>query len=452
MGRSGDMTPARRTPDTVIERVAVAAAMLLPVGFLYTRGGSEILIAIIDAMFLVHCTMHGRWSWLRNPWMLMASAWWGWVVLCSTLIAAAGPGGDWHSWGQALLIGRFFVLVAALAEWLLKERAVRRAMAWMVAACAAWIVVQSWQQYLLGTNIFGEPRWGDGALTGPFNRPRAGPALVLILFPAMLPPVLTLLDRRGWWPRITALLLALLGVATVVLIGQRMPAVLTALGLVVCGVLLPRLRPVVIAVAVLVVALLAAMPVLSPPTFAKLVVHFSDQMAHFAQSPYGLLYVRATVMSLDHPLIGLGFDGFRHGCYDALYQRGLPWLGISDAQAGGPAGCSIHPHNHYLEAATSGGIPGLLLFCAMVGSWLVTLGRGLLRDPAGRRVALFTAVLIAVWPLASTSAFFTLPNAGWLFLLLGAGLAETARATEADEAMPGPTHQRTHGVRHPVIH
>jgi O-antigen ligase len=187
----------------------------------------------------------------------------------------------------------------------------------------------------------------------------------------------------------------------------------------------------VVTVAILGAALLIATPLLSPPTFAKLVVHFSDQMAHFGRSAYGLLYVRATVMSLDHPLIGLGFDGFRHGCYDALYQRGIPWLGISDAQAAGPAGCSIHPHNHYLEAATSGGIPGLLLFCAVVGSWLATLGRGLLRDPAAHRVALFTAVLIAVWPLASTSAFFTLPNAGWLFLLLGAGLAEARDRVQA---------------------
>jgi hypothetical protein len=36
-------------------------------------------------------------------------------------------------------------------------------------------------------------------------------------------------------------------------------------------------------------------------------------------------------------------------------------------------------------------------------------------------------VCIAFWPIASTTGLFTLPNAGWLFLLIGWGLAEHQR-------------------------
>jgi O-antigen ligase len=157
------------------------------------------------------------------------------------------------------------------------------------------------------------------------------------------------------------------------------------------------------------------------------VVHFAEQMRHFPQSPYGLLYTRATVMGLEHPVAGLGFDGFRHGCGQAAYQHGLAWLGVTDAQADVTIACSIHPHNHYLEAFTSGGVPGLVLFCIMVGTWLATLGRSLLRRAPPEQVACFIGVLLGVWPFASTSAFFTLPNAGWLFLVLGTGLSLTAR-------------------------
>jgi hypothetical protein len=430
MDSSGNVSRSRPAWHDSIKRLAVPATLLLPFCLLYTRGGSEILIAGIDVLFLIHCARRGGWSWIGQPWVLTGLAWWGWLLLCSAWPTTSGAETG-HAWIQALLVGRFFLLAAALAEWLLVRDTVRRGLVGVIAACAAWIVLESWQQGLFGYNIFGQPRWGDGALTGPFNRPRAGPALVLILFPAMLPPALALLRRPDIGARLGALLLTVLGTATMILIGQRMPALLAGLGLLVCAALLPRLRPFVLAAVVLGVGLLAALPLLSPPTFAKLVVHFSDQMAHFSQSPYGQLYIRATVMSLDHPLLGLGFDGFRHACNGAIYQHGLPWLGITDAQAAGSDGCSIHPHNHYLEAATSGGIPGLLLFCVMVGSWLVTLGRGLLHNPAGLRVALFTALLIAVWPLASTSAFFTLPNAGWLFVLLGAGLAETASVATA---------------------
>jgi hypothetical protein len=40
------------------------------------------------------------------------------------------------------------------------------------------------------------------------------------------------------------------------------------------------------------------------------------------------------------------------------------------------------------------------------------------------RVALFAAALIQLWPIASTTAFTSMPTGGWSFLLLGWGLAE----------------------------
>ena len=431
-----DMAMARSTSDGLLRRGAAAAALLSPLAFLYTRGGSEVLIGVVDALFLARCVLHRRWSWLRRPWMAAALAWWSWMILASTPIAALGLGeSGWHSWGQSLAMGRFFLFAAALADWLLLDRDAERRLGWSVSATAAWIGLQCWEQYLLGANIFGWPRWGDGALTGPFRGPRAGPPLVLLLFPAMLPPVMRLLRQPGAAARLLAAAIAVSGVATMILIGQRMPALLTLLGLLSCGVLIRQLRLIVLATLVIGAALLAATPVLSPPTFDKLVLRFSAQVGHFSETQYGLLYIRAAVMTLDHPLTGLGFDGFRQNCDDPRYQRGLPELGVRDADAAGPLGCSLHPHNHYLEAATAGGLPGLLLFSAMVLAWLITLGRGLFRDPEPRRVGLFTSLLIALWPLASTSAFFTLPNAGWMFLLLGWGVARSARWHARD----GPT-------------
>ena len=446
------------------DRLVAAAFLALPVAILYTRAGSEILIALLDVAFLADCARRSNWAWLRRFWVVAATAWWVWLVICSvpfTLHAGAGPvaaalaGRRWSSCLQALVAVRFLLLAAAAATWLPDRPALRRGLGWMVAAAAAWVALECWQQYLLGRNLFGWPRWGDGALTGPFRQPRAGPALVLILFPAILPPTLALLARPNarpslksglssgltpdlhpdlhpnrrpglnpdLAPRLAAAGLVLFATATMILIGQRMPALLTGVGLIACGVLLPRTRPAVLATIILAAVLLAALPAISPPTFAKLVLKFARQLAHFGSTPYGDILVRATVMTKAHPVLGLGFDGFRHGCDDPAYQHGLRWLGGAPLGPTDRSGCNIHPHNHYLEAATSGGLPGLLLFCATVLAWLATLGRGLLRRPDPQRAALFIAALLALWPLASTSAFFTLPNAGWFFLLLGAGLA-----------------------------
>ena len=405
--------------SSTLDRLAIGSVLVLPLALLTTRGGAEILIGAVDAMFLLQLARHPT-SWPPRQVVLATAAWWGWTIFASLRQVALGA----HGLIEALLMGRFFLFAAALSGWLLRTAAARRAIALSVAAAAVWIALECWQQYLTGADMFGWPRYGDGALTGPFEGPRAGPVLVLILFPALLPPVMTLLGRPDATSKAAAGLLATWAAATMILIGQRMPAVLTLLGLLTCAILLRPVRPIVGVTAVLCAILLALTPVISPPTFAKLVVHFSDQMSHFDQSAYGQIYARATVMTLAHPWAGLGFDGFRVNCDAAQYRHGLVWLGLSDRAAAGPEGCNIHPHNHYLEAATAGGVTGLLLFSAAVLTWLAALGRGLLSHPSARRAGLFIAILLAVWPFASTSAFFTLPNAGWTFLLLGWGFAE----------------------------
>jgi O-antigen ligase len=119
--------------------------------------------------------------------------------------------------------------------------------------------------------------------------------------------------------------------------------------------------------------------------------------------------------------MGLGFDAFRRGCADPAAVQGLPWLGVSLAQARAATdACNIHPHNYYLEAADNGGVPLLLLFIAMVGAAGLSLSRGKLD---AMRAGLLVGFVLAFWPLASTSAFTSMPNAGWIFLLLGLALA-----------------------------
>jgi O-antigen ligase len=156
------------------------------------------------------------------------------------------------------------------------------------------------------------------------------------------------------------------------------------------------------------------------------VLKFSDQMDHFATSQYGELYARALEIGEQHPVSGRGFDGFRTGCTMPRYFRAS--FDGRQPDGGGAVICAQHPHNFYAQALDEGGFPGLILFAALAIAWLMPLGRGLWRNPQPLRVGLFTSILIQLWPLASTSAFTSMPMGGWFFLLLGWGLAE-ARAT-----------------------
>ena len=242
-----------------------------------------------------------------------------------------------------------------------------------------------------------------------------------------------------------ALLPLLLGIATVVLAGQRMPLLLCLLGLLVSGLLLRRLRPVVLAALLAAPVLVAVSAVVSPHSFGHLVTLFGRQMRHFGQSSYGLIYLRALSIGLSNPLAGLGFDGFRHGCPLPAYFRDWPPWGPPSGTGGGAWICVQHAHNHYLQALTDAGVPGLLLFCALVASWLVALAPGLADRDRGAvlqawRVGLFAAVFVHEWPVASASAFTNMPLGGWFFLLLGVGLAEAGAAPHP----PGPPGSASH--------
>jgi hypothetical protein len=417
----------------LLDRIALAALLLVTPALLNARALADILISVTALLFLTQCVREGDWRWLRRGWVPFAIAWWIWEMICSLPVPPLLQG-SWHVFGQALVMVRFFVFAAALENRFLREPRARRWLLWMVQAVAAYIGIQCLYQFATGRNFFGFGRWSDGELTGPFYKPRAGPELLRILFPALLPPVMTLIARPGWVARIGGVLLAALGIAIMVLIGQRMPVLLTGLGLIVAALLLPKLRVVAMVALVAGGLVLAASPVISPPTYYRLVEKFSHQMEHFKTSPYGYIMARAEEITVQHPVFGRGFDGFRTGCPMFRYWRGWGWPSIADT-GGGPAICKQHPHNFFLQASTDGGYPGLVLFSLLCLAWLRDMGRGLWRRPDALRAGLFIAALIHLWPIASTSAFTSLPVSGYFFVILGWGLAE-ARWRNAAQASP----------------
>ena len=404
-----------------LHRAAVAAIWALPVFLFYGRAIADILVTSTGLMFLLHSALSRDWAWTRRRWVWCALAFWLVQLLAS---AITGPA---HSVLQALAVIRLFLFVAALEAWVLPGCSAQRGLRLVFVVLAAWVVLEVWQQYAFGTNLLGYGRWTDGALTGPFEKPRAGAILVSLAVPAVFPLVIRVLQRAS--PATSALAAScfVLLLATMMLAGQRMPTLLMVLAMTLTGALVPRLRrPLLIAAGVAIAALLA-LPVLSPPAYAKLVVKFAEQMANFPDSPYGQLYVRAAVMVGMNPLYGLGFDGFRALCPSPQYFHALPALGIVNTEIGAAA-CNIHPHNYYMEVAVMGGLTGLLAFVAMVALWLRRLLLALRPSANPEQAMLLAAFVTVVWPFASTSSLFTFDTAGWAMLITGWALATSRPA------------------------
>ncbi len=389
-----------RSAVSKIDRAAVILTLLLPLLLLHGRGIADGDLSIIGALFLVQSGLRRDWRWLRRGWVRAVLLWWGWLVLCSlrggTLI-------------DSLFVIRLPLLAAALETWILGDARVREWLARLLRWAAFYLAAQCLLQFATGRNLFGWPRGPDGELTGAYKNPRAGGALAQLLYPAVLPLAGT--PIRG-------LLLLSGSVILMVMIGQRMPLLLTFLGLVTTAVLLPRLRLPVLVTAVAAGALLAALPAISPQAAHRLESKFAAQLEHLTDDQYGQLYARSLAMVRSSPIMGVGFDGFRHRCDDPRYFEG--WRGDD---GGGAAICAQHPHSYYLQATVEGGLVGLVLFATMTFTWLRTIGRGLWREPDLQRVGLFAAALIQVWPFASSTDWVAMPLSGWFFLQLGLALA-----------------------------
>ncbi len=400
-------------------------------GMLHAYVLAEALIALIVLAFLARSALLADWSWLRRIWVRLALAWWAWSILCS--LPGIGEGGT-PSLVQALVVGRYLLLVAALEHQVLANPASRRWLWAVLAACAAWIGLSALIQFATGRNLGGWPRWVDGELTGPFQKPRAAAPLARLL-PVIVVPVIGQVLEAGRairldhvWRPAAAAVIAALALAVVVLIGQRMPVLLSVVGLLVAAAFLPRLRLPVAAALLLGASLVAASAVVAPPTFYRLVTKFTAQMTTLPESNYGQIASRAVAIAQDHPWTGRGFDGFRTGCANPRYWRGWTHATNPADTGGGMLGCNIHPHNAYLQAVTDSGLPGLALTIAMVAAWAAALLHGLWSRPAPLRVGLLAAFVIAWWPVASSSSAFAIELGGLSFLLLGFGLAEAQAA------------------------
>ncbi len=419
-----------------LRRAALVLLALVPLCLLHAVSVADVLIDVIAGLFLLRSAARREFAWARQSWVRLALVWWVWLVVCSTPWPWPGFGAaGWRDgFVQALVTGRLLLFTAALQAWLLTTPSARRLVLWGLALSCLWIGVECWQQYLTGHDIFGYPRWGDGSLTGPFRKPLAGALFAHLLFIAVLPSAAWLARHGTWRGRALGGGLVAAGLVTCVLIGQRLGVAYGVLGLVVVAFYRPRLRLAALAAVVAAGAVLAALPVLSPPTEAKLIGETRTNLSHFSQSPYGEIFTVAAVMGLDSPWHGLGYRGYRASCLAPRFNTGLPWLGIGPTSRWLGA-CNRHPQNYYLQALTDSGFPGLLLFSALMGYWCWAAARFLRRQPDPLRVGLFAAVLTFAWPIASTDEFPTLYMLGWFFLILGFALSCTdiaARNPQAD--------------------
>jgi len=132
----------------------------------------------------------------------------------------------------------------------------------------------------------------------------------------------------------------------------------------------------------------------------------------YEMTPFGsghwVIYLTATDVWIDNPIIGNGIKSFRIKCLTKLHLPNRV--------------CSTHPHNYYLELLNDTGLLGtLILICAVF--YLITNKFFNFKYYEKNEKFLFICLLIIIiaefFPLRSSGSFFSTTNSSFIFLILG---------------------------------
>ncbi len=408
------------------ERAFGWTAAALPLLLIYGRGFGDVYLSAVAIAFLAALAARRDATPLRaiHAWPGLIA--WAWLVTTTALT------GDFERVGVALAWGRVPVAVAALGSWVLASGRFRRPLLAACSIAAGWIAFEVWLQALTGRSLSGFPRAVGGEHTGPFRRPRAGAYLVRIAWPPLAAASGRLVQRGPSGIGAASLLIALF-MATIFVVGQRMPLVHATLGVVLLALGLRGIRVPALVGILAVVAIAMAAASAFPTAFARQVTQFVEIMASFPDSHYGQILRRALALAEASPWTGWGADAFRTFCSDPRFFVG--WGGTGDG--GGAAMCVPHAHNPYLDMLVNAGLPGLALFVLAAFGWLLSAGRGLILRPCPLRLGLFISVLLPLWPFGSMHAFTSQPTSTLWALMTGWAIAE---ATAARRTAPAQGH------------
>lgn len=380
--------------DRLSRQFLLLLVVALPFFLIHVRPAAELVIATLAIFAMARIVVHREWRELRRVWLLLALAYWAWIV-ASTIVMQTGL----RELGLALAWVRFPLAALALAVWIITSPATRDMVLWSLALACLWIALEVWLQLLVGHGVSGPSADIDGILTGPFTWARAGPFLVVALWPALLVAHAWLTDR-GRFGLLASLSLIFLALATLVVIGQRMPVLQAIAVIALAAAILPSLRIPALVGMLAGFGILALTPILAPEAFRRLLVEMPAQIKAFPGGPYGEVW------------------GFWIDATMPQMWTGLGHLGWDNAVCpNGSTGC--HPHSHYLQAFVEGGLPGFVLFLGMSLALITHAIRVTAKDPSPWRMGTCLALVAAGLAIPALKAMTFITQMGLIVLLVG---------------------------------
>lgn len=389
-------------PTQWLDRLGLIGCLLLPWLLIVTRGGSDAIGVAIAVMFLIRSWQKRDWSWLENPVIRTCLLAWCWMLLASPFawsmresLSVAGP---WIRW---------MLFYAAMTTWVLVPRQHLKLCALNIAFMLVLTIIDTIWQYYTGLSLTGHVPNENYRLTGPMDNVKVGIFIAKLCFPACAILIYLSMQFGSRKHLAASLTLLAISIATVFLSGERTASFTCLLAIAITTLTIALTEPALrvktlLASTGLIIAFLLML--ITQPVLQDRLAYLSTNITHFAQSPYGQLDYIGYQIGMDHLAHGAGFKGFRELCPEYMARDNLTH-------------CNIHPHNPYVEWFAEMGLPGLLMFLAIIASLALQAFRAVLSASGpGRVMAAISLSVLAMhfFPFMATQSFFS----NWPALLL----------------------------------
>lgn len=392
----------------VLRRISQVLFALLPLLLLFWRGGADAAATIIGISFLAVVIARRQWGLATHPLLAVLLGIW---LLLNLLVSplAVDPV---TSFSRSVAWLRFPLLFAAAVTWLIQSRRDVQLIAGVWAATIAFCILDGLVQLARGTSLTGNPMYNI-RITGPLDRPNIGSFVTRIGFPLIAALPLLLSGVQSRLISLAAFAFTLLGLAFIMLTGERTAALLVVIALltIMFGAILflPRYR----LHSLLALALLSGagtMLVLASERLLFRVKQLETVFEDFSRSHYAELFSVGLDVWRHYPVFGAGMKNFEGVC------KVIAGSYVTD-------GCPTHPHNVYIEWLAETGAAGLLGYLAFIAvlvfsAWPLLRGAVITRT-TGLLVA--GCLVLLFFPLAASQSIFS----NWPALVFWAGLSMT---------------------------
>lgn len=401
--------PAAQDWTALLRRINQVLFALLPVLLLFWRGGADAAASIIGISFLAVVIAKRQWGLATHP---MLAALLGIWLLLNLLVSplAVEP---MMSFSRSIVWLRFALLFAAVLTWLIRSRSDLRLIAGIWTVTIAFCIVDGMVQLLRGTSLTGNPMYSSVRITGPLERPNIGMFVARIGFPLLAAAPLLLQGVRSRAILATTAIMAVAGLAFILLTGERSAALLAVAGLLTAGLgcilVFPRYRLYSLSAVLLVCIVIAAIAATSERILSR-ITQLGDVLEHFSESHYAELFGIGLDVWRTYPVFGAGMKNFGDACW------AISGSSVSD-------GCPTHPHNVYIEWLAETGAAGLLSYLVFLGLLLLAAWPLLRGSATARLVGVLVAgcLVVLLFPLIASQSLFS----NWPALVYWCGLSLT---------------------------